>query len=153
MVIAGLARDFAIHQPARGLQIQHEDHGFQQAGMHIAALAGFLPLEQRHHDGQGQQIPRGQIHKGNARAHRPTTRLTGDGHHPAHALGDLIHASAFPIRPGLTKAGDGGIDQPRIDSLQIIIGNAKPVLHLHAHILNQHIGIGGQLHQSCLAFR
>ena len=70
-----------------------------------------------------------------------------------NALGDLIHAGAFPIRPGLPEARDGGIDQPRVDPLQIIIGNTQPVLHLHAHILNQHIGIGGELHQRCLALR
>ena len=104
MVIAGLAWDFAIHQPARRLQIQHEHHGFQQAGMHIAALAGLFAFKQRHHHGQSQQIARGQIHKGNARAHRPTAGFAGNGHHPAHALGNLIHASAFPVRPGLTKA-------------------------------------------------
>ena len=68
-------------------------------------------------------------------------------------MGDLIHASAFPIRPGLTKAGDGGIDQARIDRLQIFIGDAEAMLHLHAHVFNDNIGGSGKLHQHCLAFR
>ena len=153
MVIAGLARDFAIHQPARRLQIQHEHHGFQQAGMHIAALAGLFAFKQRHHHGQSQQIPRRQIHKGNARAHRPTAWFAGNGHHSAHALGDLVHAGALPIRPGLPEPRDGGIDQARIDRLQIFIGDAKAVLHLHAHVFNDNIGGSGKLHQHSLAFR
>jgi len=45
VIIAGLRRNLAPHQPACRLEIQHEDLRLQQAGMHPAAFAGAMPLE------------------------------------------------------------------------------------------------------------
>ena len=45
-------------------------------------------------------------------------RKTGDAHHPAHSLNDEVIAGAIGIRAVLAKAGDRGIDQPRIGGAQ-----------------------------------
>src|SRR5215813_2857347 len=40
MIVAGLFRDFAFHEVARGLKVEHEDLGFEQARVHPLAGAG-----------------------------------------------------------------------------------------------------------------
>src|SRR5438309_451569 len=45
MVIASLAGYFFLHQPARGLEIEHEYLRLQQRGLHPLPLTGDLPLQ------------------------------------------------------------------------------------------------------------
>ena len=45
MVVAGLLRHVLFHQPARGLEIQHENLRLQQRGLHPLAFAGDLALQ------------------------------------------------------------------------------------------------------------
>ena len=98
MVVAGLAGDLAGHQPARGLEVQHEDLRLQQRGVHPAPHAGALAVEQRHQDAQRQQVAGGQVVDRDADAHRPLPGHAGDRHQPAHALGDLVDAGPLGIR-------------------------------------------------------
>src|SRR5262249_14778264 len=52
MVVACLPWNFPGIEPARGLEIEHEDLGLQQGGGDLLALAGLLPLQQRHQDAE-----------------------------------------------------------------------------------------------------
>src|SRR5262245_34016022 len=47
VVVARLLRHLALHQPARGLEVEHEDLRLQQRGLHPLSLARALALEQR----------------------------------------------------------------------------------------------------------
>ena len=94
MVVAGLLRDFAGHQPARGLEIEHEDLRFEQRGVHPLPLARLLALEQRHQDALRQQDAGAQIVDRDADPHRPLPRQSGNRHQAAHALGDLVDPRA-----------------------------------------------------------
>ena len=60
-------------------------------------------------------MPSGEVGDGNADAHRALARQAGDGHQPAHALGDLIERRRAG-RPGsvLAEAADRGIDDARV---------------------------------------
>ena len=68
------------------------------------ATAGPLPLDQRQQDADGGEEPGRQIVDGNADAHRPLAGQAGDGHQPAHALGDLVEARPAGIRAILAEA-------------------------------------------------
>ena len=104
VVIAGLARDITLHGPARCLEIHHGNHGFQQAGMHPAALAGCLALQQRHQNADRRIKPRRQVSDGNARAHRALAGQAGHAHDATHALGNLVKARPLGIGAILAKA-------------------------------------------------
>ena len=105
MVVAGLLGDFLLHQPARGLEVEHEDLGLQQRGLHPLALARDLALEQRGEDAHGAEQAGGEVGDGNADPHRAFARRAGDRHQPAHALRDLIEARAACDRgrPGRSR--------------------------------------------------
>ena len=47
-------------EPARGLEVEHEDLRLQQRGVHPLALAGCLALEQRDQDALGQRTAAGE---------------------------------------------------------------------------------------------
>ena len=80
MIVAGLARDLAFHQPAAGLEIEHEDLRLQQGRRDPAADAGAFAVEQRHHAAQSEQVARGQVIDRDADAHRPSAGQAGDRH-------------------------------------------------------------------------
>ena len=110
MVVALLARDLAPDQVARRLEIEHEDHRFEQAGVHPLACAGAAAIEQRQGDGQCQQISGSEIGNRDAYAHRALPGKPGDGHESAQALCDLIHSAALVVRPALTEPADAAVD-------------------------------------------
>ena len=72
---------------------------------------------------------------------------------PAHALRDLIDPGPLRIRPGLAEAGDAAIDDALVDLLDGFVIDAEAELHLGAEILDDHIGLLGQLHKDRLAVR
>jgi hypothetical protein len=100
-----------------------------------------------------QEVARRQVVDRDADAHRAAAGLAGDAHQPAHALGDLVHAAALGVRAGLPEAGDGGVDQPWVDLLQVVVGDLQPVLDLHPHVLDHHVGGGGQLEEGRVPVR
>ena len=76
----------------------------------------------------------------------------GDGHQPAHALGNLVEARTHPIRPVLAEAGDAGIHQARVHRPHGLVADAEPVLHVWPEVLDQHVGLGHQRHQLVAVF-
>ena len=134
----------AFVEPARTLEIQHEDLRLQQAAGHRLALAGLLALEQGHQDAERAEQPARQVGDGNADPHRPAAGLAGDRHQAAHALGDLIEARTLAVGPVLAEARDAGVDQPRVDLAQRRIVDAEPLFHVRPEVLDHHVGLGGQ---------
>ena len=141
MVVAGLLGDVLFHQPARGLEIQHEDLRLQQRGLHPLALAGDVALQQRGEDAHGAEQPGGEVGHGNADPHRALAGRAGDRHQPAHALRDLIEAGALVIGAVLAEAGDAAIDDARIDLAHALIVDAELGLDVGAEVLDHHVGL------------
>ncbi len=141
MVVAGLLGDILFHQPARGLEIQHEDLRLQQRGLHPLALAGDVALQQRGEDADGAEQPGGEVGDGNADPHRAFARRAGDRHQPAHALRDLIEARPLVIGAVLAEAGDAAIDDARIDLAQALVIDAELGLDVGAEVLDHHVGL------------
>src|SRR6266446_4218985 len=74
MVVARLLGDFARHQPARALEVEHKDLRFEQRGVHPLPFAAHLALDQRHQHTLGQQQPGAEIVDRDAED-RKSTRL------------------------------------------------------------------------------
>ena len=88
---------------------------------------------------------------GDADTHRALARQAGDRHEPAHALHDLIDASALAVRPVLSKSADAAIDDAGIDLAHVLVGDVEPVLYVCAHVLDDHVGALYQPHERCAA--
>ena len=144
MVVAGLLGDVLFHQPARGLEIQHEDLRLQQRGLHPLALAGNVALQQRGEDADGAEQPGGEVGDGDADPHRALAGRAGDRHQPAHALRDLIEARPLVVGAVLAEAGDAAIDDARVDLAQALIVDAELCLHVGTKILDHDVGLLGE---------
>lgn len=144
MVVAGLFGDILFHQPARGLEIQHEDLRLQQRGLHPLALAGDVALQQRRQYAHGAEQAGGEVGDGNADPHRAFARRAGDRHQPAHALGDLIETRPLVVGPILPEAGDAAIDDAGIDVAQAFVIDAEAGFDIRPEILDHHVGLGSQ---------
>ena len=147
MVVAGLLGDFAFHQPARRLEVEHEELRLQERRLHPLALAGLLALEQRDHDAVRAEDSGAQVRDRDTDAHRSLPRQSGDRHQAAHALRDLVEARAHAIGAVLAVARDAAVDQPRIDRGHRLVADAEPVLHIGAIVLHQHVGLRRELLQ------
>ena len=61
MIVARLSRHFIADQPARGLEIEHEDLRLQQRCRDVLALAGLLALQQRRENAKRSKQSGGEI--------------------------------------------------------------------------------------------
>ena len=141
MIVAGLLGDLALHQPARGLEVEHEDLRLDQRGVDPLALAGALAIVEREDHRLGQQQARGEVGDRDADPHRAAARLAGDRHQPAHALRDLVDAGPCGVGAALAEARDRAVDDARIDLGHRLVVDLQPVLHVGAVVLDHDVGV------------
>src|SRR5438445_12731381 len=103
-------------------------------------LAGALPVEQCEHNSVGQQQPCRGVVDGDADAHRALPGVPGNGHQPAHALGDLVDAGPAGVRSVLAKPGDAAIDDARIDIAHRLVVDVTPGLYVRFSSLDYYGG-------------
>src|SRR5260370_5151751 len=147
VIVARLAGHFTGDQPAGGLEVQHEQLGFEQTGGHPATDAGPRPFDQGHRDAQGEQRAGHQIVDGHPNAHRSLAGRTGDRHQSAHPLVDLIDGGAVTVRAILAASADSAVDNARIDRAHVVPGDAQPLLDRRAHVLYDDVGRLDQAHE------
>jgi hypothetical protein len=107
---------------------------------------------------QGSQNGGGGIDAGENVGHgdadllRLAVRLSGDAHQPGHALDDEVIAGAMRIGAGLAEAGDGAVDQARVERRKSRV--IQPVFRKapDLEILDHHIGVGHKATDGFLAF-
>ena len=104
-----------LDRVARGLEVELVEHRLEQRGVDPLALAGVLAVEQREQDALAEEHAGRRVRDRDAGAHRPSPRLAGHRHQPAHALDDLIDAGAVAVRAVLAEARDAGDDDARVD--------------------------------------
>ena len=136
MIVAGLPRHLAADQPARALEVEHEDLRFQQRGRDVLPLLRLLALEQGNQNAERAKQSSTEISDRNADTHRPLPRQAGDRHQPPHALRDLVEARPVGVGAGLPEAGNARIDELRIDLAQLRIVDPEPPLHIGTKILD-----------------
>ena len=152
VIIACLWRYFLFQQPARRLEIQHEDLRLQQGRLYPLAFARHLSFEQCGEDAQGTGQPGAQVGDRHPGAHGALAGQPGDGHQPAHALGDLIEPWAAVVGTVLSEPGDAAVDQPRVDGAQRFVIHPQPVLDVRAVVFNYHVGLLDQSLEQFQAF-
>ena len=93
------------------------------------------------------RMPRRRVVDRDADPDRPLARQPGDRHEAAHALGDLVDPGAAFIGAVLAEARDAAIDDARVDFLHRLVIDAEPVLDGRAEVLDDDIGLRGQLEE------
>ena len=120
---------------------QHVEHGhIDVLGPRGMPLAG----KQRRADCPGCIHPGTQIADGLAAAGRPGSGETGNAHQPGHGLRDDVISRATGQRALLAKAGNTGVDQPRVVLLEAVEIDAQALSDTGAEVLDHDIGIGHQ---------
>ncbi len=157
--VAGASGRLPGGQVARRLVGQHGHAHVEQSHVDVlpfaGAVAGVVARVQRGQDGVAGVQAGEHVHHGHADLQRPATGLpvgmAGDAHQAAHGLHHQVIAGAFGIRPVLAEAGDGAVDQARVQRFQA--GVVQPILRQTAdlEILDHHVGLGGHAAQQRLA--
>src|SRR5688500_4741100 len=93
MIVAGLLRDFALPEIARGLEVEQENLRLEERRVDPAADTRALAHVERRHDAEREEAPGDEIVHRNADAHRTASGYSGDRHEPAHALRDLVDST------------------------------------------------------------
>ena len=140
-------------QPARGLEVEHENLRLQERRGDPLSFAGNFAFEQRGEDAHGAEQAGGKIGHRNAGAHRPLARQAGDRHHPAHALRDLVEARPVAIGPVLAETGNAAENNALIDLLQALVIDAETVLYVGTEILHHDVGFLDHAQEDGAAFR
>ena len=127
------------------------EHGVLHGHLDVLASAGGVALVDGGQDGDGH------VHAGAAVADRRpvvgrrAVRKPRHAHGAAHGLRDGLEALEVGVGAVGAEALDGGIDQPRIDFLQLLPAKPHPVERARSEILDQHVGAGDQFAEQLLA--
>ena len=70
--------------------------------------------------------------------------LAGDAHHAAHGLNHQVVAGALGIRAVLAEAGDGAVNQPRVERFEAVV--VQPVMRQAADLEVFHQDVAAQRH-------
>lgn len=133
--------------PARGLEIEHEDLGLQQRGLHPLAFAGNIALQEGGEDADRAKKSGSKIGDGDADPHRPAARRAGNGHEATHALRNLVEAGPLVVRAILAEAGNAAVDDARVDLAHALIVDAELGFHVGSKVLDDDVGLPGQPHE------
>ena len=88
----------------------------EQRARHLGAAARALAVPQRDHDAGGERQPAGAVALRRHRDGRHRVVVAGAVEDAgAREVGGCVEADLVGIRAGLAVAGEGGIDQPRVD--------------------------------------
>ncbi|MNZ90042.1 hypothetical protein D3C78_1089920 [compost metagenome] len=154
--IARAARCPAAGHEARSLVGQHGHAHVQQCHVDVLALARAVAGIQRRQHGvagvhAGEYIDHG--HTGSQRAAAGfTVGMAGDAHQAAHGLDHEVVARALGIGAVLAEAGDGAVDQARIEGLEAVVVEAVLPQPADLEVLHHHVGFQGHAAQQGLAF-
>jgi hypothetical protein len=82
-----------------------------------------------------------------------TVGATGDAHHAAHGLNHQVVAGALGVRSVLAKAGDGAVDQLRVERAQARMVQPVSLQAADLEVLHQHIALQHHLAHQGLTIR
>ena len=91
-----------------------------------------------------------QVADGDTDLGRPTTariRLAGDRHQAGGGLDDEVVARSVGERAIGAIAADGEMHEPRIEAVQLVVGETKPCQAADAEVLDQDVALGEEPRQ------
>ena len=139
VMVALLRWDLLVNKPARGLEIEQEDHRFQQRRLHPLPFAGPFSLQKRQRDSVGTKDACCHVADCGAGSHGAVAGNAGDQHMSTHALSDLVKAGTFGVGAVLTETGNAAIDNAGINRFQRFIIHLQAVLYARPHVFDHDV--------------
>src|SRR6266480_1649215 len=150
------SRDLSRGEIVQDLVRAESDDGVEQGEVDVLPDAGALAVRDRRRDGEARVHPGEDIGDGDPDFLRTASRLAvalaGDAHEAPHALEDEVVSGAVCARAGLAEPRDRAVNDVRIDSPQILVG--EPVFCEAADlvVLEEHVALRRELARDTLAF-
>ena len=120
----------------------HEGHdAVQQGHVDELPLPRALPVEQGCHHGEGRVEAAHGVADGKARAQGIQALVAVHGHLARKALDDLVVGGFQGIGPRLAEAGNGAVDESRVELRQGPVVQAQPLHDAGAEVLHHHIRV------------
>src|SRR5450756_773542 len=142
---AGRLGHLAIGQPHGADVAQQMQHGVEHRDLDPAPLPVSFAVEQRRQYPLARINPAAEIGERNADAHRRTAGLAGDGHMAADRLDVEVERRIVLVFAGAAEAGNGALDDTRIDAVQRRIIDCEAFEHARAKVVDHDIGYFYQL--------
>src|SRR6185437_5427459 len=147
MRVAETAGDLAADEIVGPLVDQHRDLAVEQRAIDMLPLPRGVAVMQRGEDGDGGVEASKQVADRQADFDWPGPGLAiwppGDAHQPAHPLDEEVVAAALRVGSAMAEAGDGTIDQARVDRRQRGIVEPVAVERPGFEILDHDVGRRG----------
>ena len=159
-VLVGIARTPGCHTRGHVIQVLVGQHGYmaiEQGHIDMLPQAAAIALVQRPQNGHcgihaGEQI--GNRHAGFLRsAPRQVIAFTRNAHETAQALNHEVVAGQRRHRAGLTKTGNGTVDQFRVNGLDAFIIKTVFFQTAHFEVFHQYIAAARHFAHQRGAFR
>ena len=127
----------------------------EQGHVDVLALAGLLAGVQRgQHADRGVQ-PGENVGEGDAGLHGAgailAIGLAGQAHQPAEPLDHEVITCSLGVGPVLPEAGDGAVDQSRVDRFQRLVVEAISRQATDLEVFQNHVALGRQFTDQTLA--
>src|SRR2546427_4025870 len=113
-----------IRRPPRSTLFPYTTLFRSQVDVQVLALAGPEPVDERGVHRAEREERGGEVRHRAADLGGRAPRLTGEGHDATHPLRDRVVARAPRVRPGLTEAGDGCVDDGRVCGAHRLVAEA-----------------------------
>src|SRR5260370_31746335 len=143
--IADAPGHFAGNEIVEGLVRKHADLAVDESGIHQAAAARLLALDERGENADHRIDAGEDVGDRNAGALRFAVRRPGQIHDPAHALGHEVVAGTRGVGATLAEAGHRAIDQARVLLAQAPAIETELGKPADLEVLDQHVRACGQL--------
>ena len=120
------------------------DLAVKEGGVDELAFAGFIAVVEGGYDGAVGQHPGEEVNQGEADALGRAIGFAGEVHEAAVSLDDEVVAGLVGHGAGAPVAGDGAIDDVRVDFLDVVVAEAHAGQGAGAEALDHHVGVSGE---------
>ena len=142
IAVADALRDLTGGQIDDVDDLQRGNHGVHQGHVHLLALAGLQAVDIGRQDAHAAADAAHDIGNGGAGAGGGAVGPAGGAHQAADGLTHNVIACPLMVGAVVAEAGDGGIDDGRVDLAQLLIAQAQAVHNAGTVILQNHIALG-----------
>ena len=104
-------------------------------------LAGRVALVERGQDRDRHQHAGAGVAEGRTRTDRPAAGLAGNRHVAAAGLRDHVEGEVVLVRAALAEALDLGVDQARVELVQLVPAEAQFLDRAGRHVLDEDVGL------------
>ncbi len=129
------------------------DACFKKGGVYVLSLTCAEAIDVGVEDAKGGVHACVEVGDGDADFNGWAVGVSGDAHDAGHALRDEVKAAAFGVGSGLSKAGDGTVDEPGVVGAEGGVAETEGFHCTGAEVFDEDVGARGKLAKDLDALR